>query len=157
MKVLFLDIDGVVNSAETFKRRHKEGGRERDFDERLSGIIKNIVALTGCKVVLSSSWRGSEENEALISEHITPLLDRTPRMHRPVGTGVEYCGRGKEIKAWLEQHPEITRYAIIDDDSDMMPEQIPYFFQTTWQKGITEEIASEIIAHLGKKIDDVTM
>jgi hypothetical protein len=32
--------------------------------------------------------------------------------------------RGEEIKAWLHQHPEVTRYAIVDDDSDMLPEQV---------------------------------
>jgi membrane-bound lytic murein transglycosylase MltF len=44
----------------------------------------------------------------------------------------------------------VERYAILDDDTDMLPEQLPNFFQTTWEEGLTEEIAEKVIAHLGE-------
>lgn len=156
MKILFLDIDGVVNSQETFKRRYESGEdrtRGSQIDAGLAQHVKNIVERTGCMVVLSSSWRGSDENELEISQRVTQLFDRTPRIHRPVGTGMEYCERGREIKSWIETHKtEVTvdAYAIIDDDGDMLPEQQEHFFQTTNEKGITAEIAEKIIQHLNK-------
>ena len=155
MKILFLDIDGVVNSQETFKARYERGGkgRESDIDPVLAQHVKNIVERTGCKVVLSSSWRGSEEAEREIEERVCKLAGRTPRIHRPVGTGMEYCERGREIKSWMVSNAElveITRYAIVDDDGDMLPEQQEHFFQTTNEKGITAEIAEKIIEHLNK-------
>ena len=148
MKVLFLDIDGVVNSAESFKR--KAGYQKwNQIDPELAQRVRDIVAATHCHVVLSSSWRGSVENEDIIARHVTPLLDRTPRMHRPVGTGMEYCERGREIKAWMEAHPTMEfQYAILDDDSDMLPEQKPNFFHTSWETGLTQEITQQVINHL---------
>lgn len=155
MKILFLDIDGVVNSMETFERRHKSGerGRGSQIDAELADHVKDIVARTGCKVVPSSSWRGSEDGEREIEQRVCKLFGRTPRMHRPVGTGVEYCERGREIKAWIEAHVDhvsVSAYAIIDDDSDMLPEQQRHFFQTSTAKGITAAIAEKIIEHLNK-------
>lgn len=155
MKILFLDIDGVVNSQETFEARHKRGGKgvESDIDDGLAQHVKNIIKHTGCRVVLSSSWRGSERGEREIEARVCDLFDRTPRIHRPVGTGMEYCERGREIKSWIETHRKeltVDAYAIIDDDGDMLPEQQEHFFQTTNKKGITAEIAEKIIQHLNK-------
>ena len=44
--------------------------------------------------------------------------------------------RGEQIAEWLERHPEVTRYAIIDDDSDMLDEQKEFFAQTSFQEGM---------------------
>lgn len=38
--------------------------------------------------------------------------------------------------------------SILDDDSDMLEEQMPNFFRTSWQEGITEEIAKRVTEHL---------
>ena len=56
--------------------------------------------------------------------------------------------RGHEIQEWLDKHPEVTRYAILDDDSDMLPEQMPNFFKTTFQNGLIEDIAKKVTEHL---------
>lgn len=46
--------------------------------------------------------------------------------------------RGSEIKEWLDEHPEVTNYVIIDDDNDMLEEQEPYLVQTSWYDGIND-------------------
>ena len=43
--------------------------------------------------------------------------------------------RGEEIKTWLEHHPEVENYVIIDDDSDMLPEQLDNFVHTSNMHG----------------------
>lgn len=150
MKVLFLDIDGVVNSEEYFKKRSK-GEHPTDIDNYMALLVYRITEATGCKIVLSSSWRGYAPGEAEIERMIgIKLHDRTPRgrARRNQADQLEHVERGEEIKQWLDAHPEVTRYAILDDDSDMLDEQLPNFFKTEWKVGITDEIAARVIAHL---------
>jgi hypothetical protein len=113
MKVLFLDIDGVVNCM-TMRQRH------RGFigiDPRLALIVQNIVlAVPGLKVVLSSSWRCLEDGRA--ERKVVPCFDVTPLFDE------EDDVRGYEIQAWLELHPEVDRYAILDDDTDFLEHQL---------------------------------
>jgi hypothetical protein len=45
--------------------------------------------------------------------------------------------RGAEIKAYLVEHPEINYYIIIDDDTDMLPEQSGHFIKTDPLVGFT--------------------
>jgi len=138
MKVLFLDIDGVVNCAKTTQRHRGVIG----IDPYMAFIVGKLVDNVGCKVVLSSSWKNWAEGIAEIEKQVVKLHDKTPYLHYS-----EAC-RGDEIKAWLDKHPEVEKYAILDDDSDMLKEQLPNFFQTSWNTGITEEIAAKVTQHL---------
>jgi len=170
MKVLFLDIDGVLNCAECFKREHDawvEKGKPKDehwnmLDPVHIARLNRIVAETGAKIVVSSSWRGDPNLYEKLKEAgvVATFLGQTPRMPRPVGTSVEYCERGKEVKAFLEEWEQgtarfstkpivnetIWEYAILDDDRDFLPDQP--LFKTVWEVGLTEEIADKVIAHL---------
>lgn len=139
IKVLFLDIDGVVNCATTAQRHRGFIG----IDPYMAHLVRMIVEKTGCQVVLSSSWRYFPGGREEVERQVCPLLDVTP--HSDLG-----C-RGDEIRAWLNAHPEVTRYAIVDDNSDMLPEQHLNFFQTSWERGITEDISQAIILHLTNK------
>src|SRR5690606_5162475 len=112
--------------------------------------VQDIIKATGCKVVLSSSWRLVEENAKAVQDYVCEFIDKTPRMPRPVGTSIEACERGHEIQAWLDKHPEVKRFAILDDDMDMLPEQLDDFFKTSWQIGLTEPIKRAVINHLNK-------
>lgn len=55
--------------------------------------------------------------------------------------------RGEQIAEWLAEHPEVTRFAIVDDDSDM-GDLDSYLFKTDFNSGLTAEIADRIIEHL---------
>lgn len=163
MKLLFLDMDGVVNSEACYKK----GLFKTDFpvDSYMAFLVGKIVLDTDCKVVLSSSWRHSKENVKQIHERMVPIYDITgSEPHddtRP--PGIENCQRGREIKAWLDKwnsktyeagysgplmNETITAYAILDDENDMLPEQQSNFFKTSWSTGITKEISDAVIAHL---------
>lgn len=130
-------MDGVVNCKTTSQRHRGFIG----IDPHMAFMVGKIIIATDCKVVLSSSWRhfkdgGIEE----IEKQVHKLYDKTPT----------FLGekRGVEIKAWLDNHSEVERYAILDDDSDMLDEQKENFFQTSWEIGITEEIMNNVIKHL---------
>ncbi len=116
------------------------------IDPYMAFVVGKIQLDTDCQVVLSSSWRHSKDGIKEVERQVVKLLDKTG-VCRDVG-GIEAMRRGKEIKAWLDVHPEVLQYAIIDDNNDMLPEQQPNFFKTSWFIGITEEIAKEITEHL---------
>jgi histidinol phosphatase-like enzyme len=149
VKILFLDIDGVLNSEETLKKNTR-GAHEFHgvvgIDPYLALLVNRIIEETGCEVVLSSSWRGSAHAHAYIEMCIGhKLKDITPRCC----TGI----RGVEIYRWIQENIPHTerdalKYAILDDDSDMLLWQKDNFFQTSFKTGITEEMSKTIIAHL---------
>lgn len=167
MKVLFLDIDGVVNCATTTQRHRGVIG----IDPYMALLVDRIVQATGCKIVLSSTWRLWPDEREEVRKQVGEFMDVTPNI--PLQGGAEMCERGKEIKAWLESHPTIKcdsptscppptramcnshsveRYAILDDSSDMLPEQLPNFFKTSWTTGLMQEIADQVIEHLNKPL-----
>lgn len=140
MKILFLDIDGVVNCATTAQRHRGAIG----IDPYRAFMVGQIVLETGCEIVLSSTWRLGEESREEVRKQVYPFIDITPNLWKAKENKI----RGDEIKDWLDKHPEVEKYAILDDDSDMLPEQMPNFFQTTWAEGLTEEIKKKLIEHL---------
>lgn len=152
MKVLFLDIDGVCNSEESFR---KSPNQHFPIDSYMAFLVGKIALDTNCKVVLSSSWRHHPESVQYINDRVVPIMDTTGSEPldptRP--SGVENCQRGREIKVWLHAHPEVTQYAILDDDSDMLPEQFPNFFKTSWKTGITPEIAEAVTKHFNGSVN----
>ena len=56
MKVIFLDIDGVLNTEDTF-RKMIDGFLDIEIDEFRVEYLKKIVDATDAKIVLSSSWK----------------------------------------------------------------------------------------------------
>lgn len=147
-KILFLDIDGVVNSMETtnFKDLYP-------LDPYMAFLVGRIQLETACDVVLSSAWRHHPESLKHVSERVVKLLDKTPSLNHkydpPVfarGRTWDYALRGDEVNAWLAEHPEVTRHAILDDSSDFYDDQP--LFQTTFQTGLNDEIANKVIEYL---------
>ncbi len=136
MKVIFLDIDGVLNCANT-KQRH------RGFigiDPYMALIFCRIPEATGAKVVISSSWRHFKGGLEEIEKQVCKFIDITPTLRGEI--------RGEEIEAWLKQHPEVEKYAILDDDSNFLPDQP--LFKTEWKLGLTEEMVNRVIKYLNE-------
>lgn len=137
MKVLFLDVDGVLNSRSTTNFHDLY-----PIDPYMAFLVGRIQLQTGCEVVLSSSWRHHPEGVKSVSKRVVELLDVTPTWDTI---------RGEEIQMWLDKMgPVVERYAILDDDTDMLDKQFPNFFKTTFETGLTDEIAEKVIQHLGR-------
>lgn len=47
--------------------------------------------------------------------------------------------RGSEIDEWLQMHPEVTNYVIIDDRTDFTENQQPHFVHVDSYVGLTDE------------------
>jgi hypothetical protein len=113
-----------------------------NIDPNAVKLINCIIAMTNAEIVVSSTWR---------SDWNIPYLLRYAGLIRPI-YGITPLSkdrhRGREIKEWLDEHPEVTNYVIIDDDNDMLEEQEPHFVQTSWYEGINDynvEKAIEIL------------
>ena len=150
MKVLFLDVDGVLNSHRSaiaygaMPWAHELPDVSK-FDHVAVGLIRGIAIASGAFIVLSSAWRTCSNWGMLGPALRLPIMDRTPRLLGP---------RGKEIAAWLADHPAVTQYAIVDDDPDMLPEQMPYFVKTHMHNGLTWQDAERLAELLGIRIFD---
>lgn len=148
MKILFLDVDGVLNCADYFNtRKTPRDLRPRDIDPERVLILHRILEATGAKVVVSSSWRFGEESLKDVYESVSP--------HETIGTTPKHArheDRHAEIQEWIDLHGaalNITRYAILDDDACAGFGHGENFFKTEWYgNGLTDEVAAKVIAHL---------
>lgn len=120
-KIIFLDIDGVLNVIPQGRDRfgaifHKE------FVENLQWIIDNTQA----KIVISSTWRmsGLEGMKEMWHTRNLPgeVIGITPKIFNEI--------RGVEIDAYLQEHP-CENYVIIDDNEDMLENQYDNFVKTS--------------------------
>ncbi len=126
MKVLFLDIDGVMNSLESAK----EYGSYQKLMPTALTVLHRLVHTCGVTIVVSSTWRKYHTHKELSDALNVPINFTTPIYN------VDNFNRGCEIKGWLATCKEVERYCIIDDGSfDILPEQWPFFVHTNFEVG----------------------
>lgn len=139
MKVIFLDIDGVLNTHYDIERYGCDY-----IDSGLTDILKTIVASTDSKLVLSSTWRLDIKDRSVVEYSLKykrlELFDCTPYLRNQP--------RAEEIKLWLNKNSRVKKYAIVDDDSDAGLGLKENFFQIDYNYGLTNEIAERVIQHL---------
>lgn len=119
-RVIFLDVDGVLNSHSFAMEMFNEDGvrifNEDILDKRAIACLKQIVSATDAMIVLTSTWRKIPSSRARLvqqlAEYGLPIHSDAPC------TGKE---RGDDISAWFNHHKDIPvkYYVILDDDSDM--------------------------------------
>jgi hypothetical protein len=142
-KVIFLDIDGVMNNLGTKPARRR--GLESWLDPVHVALLNDVVRATGAVVVLSSSWRLTMPLDALQAAFaeagcVAELVDVTPDLDPP--------RRGREIAAWLAaQRDPPARYAILDDTFDM-PELPGKLVKTSRIEGLSRREIPPLLALL---------
>lgn len=142
--ILFLDIDGVMNTT--------TGGSCEAFTRRAVENLREIVAATGCAVVISSSWRENKMERlhdvfkahglGAVREKIigsTPLLD-----------SADLPAREDEIGCWLHANGLPPAMAILDDEP-FTGTLKRWLVQTSCETGLTEAHARRAIALLNKR------
>lgn len=163
MKVIFLDIDGVMNSAEFYNRKRASSwewahmfGKYLSYsiDSDKVALLNKIIEATGAVVVLSSSWRLGPSVPVLKEDFKRvgiDVFDRCPCWGKYGVTdwkveedenGHPYTTlipRSEIVDAWLKEHPEVESYVIIDDNDQFNEEQHKRFILTDEQVGLTEE------------------
>lgn len=127
-KILFLDIDGVLNSYRTcmaFGGYPFRSSQVQYLDQVAIKLLQRMCDSSGVEIVLSSTWRLSEDYKELGKALGLPIIDRTPSLD-----GI----RGEEIQQWLDLNHG-GPYVIVDDDSDMLESQMGNFVKTTHEEG----------------------
>jgi HAD domain in Swiss Army Knife RNA repair proteins len=115
-KVIFLDIDGVLNSAAFMVQMARQGICPDDkIDPKAISILNRIIEEHDACLVISSTWRLFTTIDRL------NVLLKSHGLRRDVfdftyDYGGSY-GRGVEISNWLGSHPEIDNCVVIDDDT----------------------------------------
>ena len=159
-KVIFLDVDGVLNSDRTLYE-------DISLEDDLILNLKELVHKTKAKIILSSSWRLSTEAVATLMDKLDKFglvisgmtcdgvdLDWLEKYEfdatkKYLDTKFDYDenkqikithDRGAEIFKWLCDHDDCT-YIILDDDIEDIK---PYFnesviIKTSYKTGLTKE------------------
>jgi hypothetical protein len=148
-KIIFLDIDGVLNLIP--QGRDKFGPI---FHTHFVDNLRFLIEQTNAKIVISSSWRfntiktlGFSQDE-MIKYYENNTFDimvdglefcqelwkfrNLPGEIIAITPHIDMCKRGLEIQEWLDKNKDsVSNYVILDDDTDMLDSQMMNFVQTS--------------------------
>ena len=135
MNVIFLDIDGVLNSKSGTNLTEKLG-----LDDKLIVNLKHIIdSVPNTKIVISSTWRAFEYDEIHTSKEIPWRIVLTHKLgftnigdiiigDTPYFARCNKNRRGLEIKCWLDENridKKVNQFVIIDDEISDITEIFP--------------------------------
>lgn len=173
MKVIFLDIDGVLSPHNNCKPQNDHFPYHVEFSPTAVANLKTILEKTGAKLVLSTRWvnRLGFSNTALVlashgiagpyvvgqdvstdkNEHVTPGDWLSDKGHKFYGVSVPpkkmSSDKCHEISFWLsDYHDKIDGYCVLDDDR--ISGQEDYQVQTDGDIGLTEKDVEKVISVL---------
>lgn len=172
--ILFLDIDGVMNSADWWRRRpptpeglsdSSDGAGNRDrwvrrnIDPVAVGRLERIRVETACHFVLSSSWRAMLP--LVVMNHYLRevggfnglLVGATPEIDNGIGPlpirnpdrPPGLWSRGEEIQIWLDVWPAGVVTSYVILDDDEIPGHAGHFIRTDFEVGLTDANADRAI------------
>jgi hypothetical protein len=136
MKLLFLDIDGVLNGTVTTERWNGLVG----LDHRLVSMFLEWLSGKNVSIVLSSTWRLYDDTKEQLAAVGLSWIGETPKLR---------AIRGHEIALYLSETPGVEAYAILDDCSDMLPGQLPFLVQTSHVHGLRRRNFAKLNRILG--------
>lgn len=163
IRVIFLDIDGVLNR--TLSATHIR------VDDDLVGRLRDLVASGDARIVLSTFWRGFDEYIAYVlsrygiggardvggvvtrvvgrtSDHTSPShgrpgppgIPKTSPEDRSAADAKHYENRTAEILEWLAAHPEVEGFVVLDDRASAGQGPLgPRFVHVKTKLGLTQE------------------
>jgi hypothetical protein len=150
-RVLFLDVDGVLNKNNTKERIPTVFGDFTGLDavliKRFTHWIRHNPTVD---VVLSSSWRLDERYDGAFTKALNAAgitwIDKTCR----IAAALDYGTRGLEINKWLTEHSEYTKIAILDDMGPVYFNPVQrYLVQTDDRHGLTARNLQRVEVLLG--------
>lgn len=165
MNIVFLDIDGVLNTERWIKEQYYKTGKPHsmhysEFDPICMHNLKKLVEETNSYIVISSTWRLCDHktdegwNALMLRLNQVGIEDRvigyTPSLRMEFNGS--YCCRGHEIQKWLDGNIDknIENFVIIDDDSDMF-HLIDKLAKCSFKDGLTKEVKDKAIEILNRK------
>ena len=163
-KIIFLDIDGVLNTEYNQHLLAYHGKPWKDkhgafFDPEAVAQLERIIVKTEADIVIESSWKylGLETMRQMWRDRNMPghIIDVTPSsasdnwlLHANLDEmdPAHTQGKGVEIASWMADNlHEEAHYVIIDDEYVILDSQQPHFILTNPYDGITPELADRAI------------
>ena len=145
MKVIFLDIDGVLNSGMSDGYKDSPWFIDPLNVKAINRLFKEIPDVFVC---LSSSWK---------IPHVRKMINVNDRLKEAGWEGplitettpdLLDSERGDEIALWLSNHSDVDKFVIIDDDDDM-GNLIGRLVQTSFEDGgLLDQHVNEIVRRL---------
>lgn len=132
--VIFLDFDGVLTTEQS----------DYVFVPELLSHLKDILSATGASIVITSSRRGptlEDTIDSITDPENTHVRDVPfPFTDSIIGITPHVLSwlRGHQVEAYLNEHPEIKTYVILDDEDRFLPDQKEHLVLTDGN-GLTEE------------------
>ena len=123
MKVIFLDVDGVLNSEHWYHKNHEKHPErcrvETAIDPRYVRNLSKIVKLTGAVIVLTGTCRSAvRENK---KHYLRQIFERYGLKVYGYTLRISDGVRGHEIQDWLDRYKDyVTNIVIIDNNDDML-------------------------------------
>ena len=140
MKVIFLDIDGVLN------------------DKYCRARVREIVRQTDARLVLISSWKKYWKREETTDPDMLYLMRKLKRFGLSIYDKTEesfWANRGEGIHVWLSANEDVTAWVVLDDETfpdyekygiDKHLVKTKFFYEK--DAGLQEEHAEQAIAIL---------
>lgn len=155
-RIIFLDIDGVLNTT------YSLGTDDVAILPEKVLLVKQLALQTNSSIVISSSWRHNMtlavmrvilECAGLTNVSIwgvTPETLEEGSTRLDDGSYYENYGRGAFIKQFLEEN-EYESYLIIDDlpTDEFLEEQQAFLLNTSSSEGMTQELVDKGAEILG--------
>jgi len=128
-KVIFLDIDGALNSNFWNNEHQKEISDKALIDVEKVHLLGELVRSTKAKIILHSGWK------LWFDADLKPMREEAENLRRLLwregltidGVTPDYAAeeikrsrkfslvKASEILAWLEEHKEVEQWIVIDD------------------------------------------
>ncbi len=109
---IFLDIDGVLNTRNTVERT--PDGYTGIDDARVAILAKAIKKYGGGDIILISDWKSFRISE----DDYSYLVSKLGRFGLQIAgkTTDHFNHRGEGIINYLDEHPEIEEFVVLDDN-----------------------------------------
>lgn len=116
-KIIFLDFDGVIVTPRAAIAKGAKGVF-RTLDVISCELIEQLLE-KDVSIVISSTWRIGRDLNSIHDFLGSVSWKIANAIHRDWKTRIMDGPRGLEIAEWLERHPEVETFIILDDDTDM--------------------------------------
>lgn len=150
MKVIFLDIDGVLNC----NKSNSRCGGFIGIDDIKVKLLAEIIKQTNAKIILASSWKLDWERfDKDIQSETGNYLDRKLKRQRLyIADKTTHYGseRGKEVSEFLQKH-QAEKWIVLDDEIFEDYEKfdiLPHLVKTDFYNGGLQEHHAKIAINL---------
>ena len=121
MNIIFLDIDGVLNSMAYYEYNKKIGKKAKEISDYHLQMLAKIYHSCNAKIVLSSTWRQLDcDDNVTCMKMYQYLVDELARYDMEIisKTPVINMNRPLEIKTWLynRMDRDEINFVSLDDD-----------------------------------------